>query len=64
MQKTLKEGELQFGEKPKALMHMDANSLQIEDAHYAEPVEILMVKANEGFDKEVEKGEHISRLLI
>lgn len=64
VQKALKEGMLQFGKKPKASMHVDVNMLQIEDARYTKPVEILMVENTEGFEMEIEKGEQISILLI
>lgn len=57
MQKTLKEGKLQFGEKPTTLMQVDSDPLQVEEAHFAEPVEILMVEATDGLDMEVEQVE-------
>lgn len=41
-------------------MKVDSDPVQTKNAHYAEPMEILMVKANDGFNIEVEKGEHIS----
>lgn len=59
MQKTLKEGRLQFGEKPKASMQVDVDSFQTKENHYTEPVEILMVEATDGFDMDVEKVEQI-----
>ncbi|XP_058724676.1 uncharacterized protein LOC131596119, partial [Vicia villosa] len=36
VQKALKEGRLQFGEKPKSSMQVDTNPLQVEEAHYTE----------------------------
>lgn len=59
MQKALKEGIIQFGEKLKTSMKMDSDPMQTEGAHYNEHVEILMVEATEGFNMEVDKGEHI-----
>lgn len=44
VQKALKEGIIQFGEKPKTSMKMDSDPMQTEGAHYNEPVEILMVE--------------------
>lgn len=38
-------------------MQVDADPLQTEDAHYDEPIELLMLEATEGFNMEVEKGE-------
>lgn len=34
-------------------MQVDSNPLQIEDAYFSEPVEVLMVKDTDGFDIEV-----------
>lgn len=53
--KALKEGMLQFREKPKASMQVDSNPLQVEETHFDEPIEIQMVEATEGFDMEVEQ---------
>ncbi|XP_058727724.1 uncharacterized protein LOC131599348, partial [Vicia villosa] len=36
VQKALKEGRLQFGEKPKSSMQVDTDPLQVEEAHYTE----------------------------
>lgn len=38
--KALKEGRLQFGEKPKTLMKVDSDPMQTENSHYDGPVEI------------------------
>ena len=43
-------------------MKVDSDPMQTEDAHYVEPVEILMVETNEGFNMEVDKGEQISAI--
>lgn len=59
VQKDLKEGKLQFGEKPKTTMKVDSNPIQTKDSHYAEHMEILMVEATEGFKEEADKGEQI-----
>lgn len=40
-------------------MKMDSDPMQIEDAHYAEPMEILMVEFVEGSNMDVDKGEQI-----
>lgn len=60
LKKALKEGRLQFGEKPKPLINMDSDPIQTVDIHYVEPLEILMVEAIEGLNMEVDKGEQIS----
>lgn len=60
--KALNEGRLQFGVKPKSVMKVNSSLMQIEDAHYVEPLEILMVKVTEGFNMEVDKGEKISTI--
>lgn len=60
VQKNLKEGILQFTKKLKASIPVDVYPLETEDAHYVEPVEILIVEATKGFEMEVDKGEKIS----
>lgn len=60
---ALKEGRLQFSEKPKALMQVDADPLKTGDAHYNEHVEILMVEATYGFNINVEKAEQIPAVV-
>lgn len=59
IQKALKDGKLQFGEKSKSSMKVDSDPMQIEDAHYAEPMEIRMVEVVEGSNMEIDKGEQI-----
>lgn len=54
MQKALKEGILEFREKPKALMEVDSDPLQVKEASFVEHVKILMVEAIEGLDIKVE----------
>lgn len=54
--KALNEGKLQFGENLKSAMKVDSDPMHIEDAYYAEPVEILMVDATEGFNMEVDRS--------
>lgn len=44
------------------MMKVDSDLMQAEDAHYVEPVEILMVETNEGFHMEVDQGEKISAI--
>ena len=41
-------------------MKLDSNPMQTDEAHYTEPMEILMVEADEGSNMEVDKGEQIS----
>lgn len=43
--KALYNGRLQFGEKPKSSTKVDSDHMQTEDINYAEPLEILIVKA-------------------
>lgn len=62
VQKALNEGRLQFVEKPKLPIKVNFDPMQTEDAHYVEPVEILMVEATKGFNMEVNKGEQISAI--
>lgn len=38
-------------------MKVDSDPMQIEDAHYVESLEIMMVEATEGFNMKVDKGE-------
>ena len=51
MQKALKEGRLQFGEKPK--MQVDTDPLKVDKALYSGPPDCMMVEATEGLDREV-----------
>lgn len=57
MQKSLKEGRLQFDEKQK--MQVDTDPLKGEEALYAEPFDIMMVEAAEGFNVKDEEGLHV-----
>lgn len=63
VQKALTDGKLLFGEKPKSSMKVDSDPIQIKYAHYVEPLEIMMVEATEGFNMEVDKGDHISAIV-
>ena len=45
MQKALKEGRLQFGERPK--MQVDSDPLKVEEALYSEPLECMMVETTD-----------------
>ena len=54
--KALKEGRLQFGKNIKGSMKVDVDPLHTEEAHYTEPVEVLMVEVADGFDMDVEKA--------
>lgn len=47
VQKVLKEGRLQFVEKPKSSMQVDADPLHVKETNYGEPFEVLMFKATE-----------------
>ncbi|XP_058775659.1 uncharacterized protein LOC131649932 [Vicia villosa] len=49
VQKALKEGRLQFGEKPKSSMQVDTDPLQVEEAHYTELADVMMVDTTDGF---------------
>src|SRR3954468_24381216 len=51
VQKALKEGRLQFGETPKSSMQVDTDPLQVEEAHYTELADVMMVDTTDGFDK-------------
>lgn len=46
VQKALKEGRIQFGERPK--MQVDFDPLKVEEAMYAKPLEWLMVETTDG----------------
>ncbi|WJX88906.1 hypothetical protein P8452_70946 [Trifolium repens] len=54
VQKTLNEGRLKFGEKPKA-MKVDDEPLHNADTLYAKPQEIIMVEAMEITEVQAEK---------
>lgn len=41
--KALKEGMMQFGEKPKASMQVEYDPLQVEEEHFVEPVVIRIL---------------------
>lgn len=41
-------------------MQVDVDSLQVEEAYYAEPIEILMIEVTDSFDIEVEQEEQNS----
>lgn len=56
VQKVLKEGRLQFGEKSKASMQVSVDPFQTEEAHYVESIDILMVEAIDDFNMDVEKA--------
>lgn len=38
-------------------MEVDVDPFQTKEAHYVEPVEILMVEATRGFDMDIKKDE-------
>lgn len=63
VQKALKDGRLQFREKPKSSMNVDSDPIKTEDAHHTELGEIMMVKAVKGSNMEVDKGEQISSIV-
>lgn len=46
MQKALKEGILQFGERPK--MQVDSDPLKVAEALYSKPIECMMVETTDG----------------
>ncbi|XP_050914946.1 uncharacterized protein LOC127129873 [Lathyrus oleraceus] len=46
VQKALKEGKLQFGERPK--MQVDSDPMKVEEALYYEPFECMMVESTDG----------------
>ena len=48
VQKSLKEGRLQFGEKPK--MQVDTDPMKVEEALFVKHYECMMVEATKGFD--------------
>lgn len=43
---ALKEGKLQFGERPK--MQVDSDPLKVEEGLYSEPLECMMVETTDG----------------
>lgn len=49
VQKALKEGKLQFGERPKMQVHSDP--LKVEEALYFEPFECMMVETTDGLNE-------------
>lgn len=44
-------------------MKVDLDPMQMEEAHYAGPIEILMVKGVDGSNMDVDKEEHISLIV-
>ena len=52
IQKALKDGRFKFDEKPKSSMKVDSDPLHVVDAHFVEPLEVLMVEANDGLEGE------------
>ncbi|KAI5424314.1 hypothetical protein KIW84_030490 [Lathyrus oleraceus] len=46
VQKALKEGRLQFGERPK--MQVDIDPLKVEEELYVDPLECMIVEATDG----------------
>lgn len=46
MQKALKEGRFQFGERPK--IQVDSDPLKVDEALYSEPLECMMVEITDG----------------
>ncbi|XP_050919575.1 uncharacterized protein LOC127137133 [Lathyrus oleraceus] len=57
VQKALKEGRLQFGERPK--MQVDSDPLKIEEALYVEPLECMVVETTDGLI-EVSKADSLA----
>src|SRR4051812_17700669 len=51
VQKALKEGSMQFGEKPKSSMPVDVDPLLVREANYTELFDVMMVETTEGFDE-------------
>lgn len=45
-----------------SFMQVDVDPFQIEEAHYTELVEILMVEATDEFDMDVEKPDQIPKV--
>lgn len=43
-------------------MKVDSDPMEMEEAQYTEPIEILMVKADDGSNMDVNKGEQISAI--
>lgn len=65
MQKALKEGRLQFGERPK--MQVDSDPLKVEEALYSESFEFMMVETTDGlveFSDVVSLTESFEVLMI
>ena len=46
VQRDLKEGRLEFGERQK--MQVDSDPLKVEEALYSEPLECMMVETTDG----------------
>ena len=57
----LKDGRLQFGEKPK--MQVDTDPLKVEEALYLEPLDCMMVGTNESYDLKMEEGAWVAAVM-
>lgn len=55
VQNTLNDCRLKFGDKHDPPMKIDADPIEVEEAHFINPVEIMMVETTEGLDTEVKK---------
>lgn len=55
MQKALKEGRLQFSERPK--IQVDSDPMKVEEALYSKPLECMMVETTNGL---VESSDVVS----
>lgn len=55
VQNTLNNGRLKFGDKHNPPMKIDVDPLEVEEAYFINPVEIMMVETTEGLDTEVKK---------
>ncbi|XP_050897605.1 classical arabinogalactan protein 9-like [Lathyrus oleraceus] len=53
VQKALKEGRVQFGERTK--MQVDSDPLKVEEALYSEPLECRMVETTDGLMESLDK---------
>ncbi|XP_058752733.1 uncharacterized protein LOC131625915 [Vicia villosa] len=51
--KTLKDGRLQFGEKPKASMKIDIDPLHVADANFVKPTEVFMLEITDDLNDEL-----------
>lgn len=65
VQKALKEGRLQFGERPK--MQVDSDPMKEEEALYVEPLECVMVETADGLvevSKETSLAESFKVMMV